>query len=163
MFSPNTLFIASLCGYAVRGGWRVCCSCAARNWRRPSASAWRRFPRRAACSPGFFSGRRAVGRRWAVGTVAARFLPYLKFTVRLDALGAFFLLIVSLLGLAVSIYSLGYARGYFGRRNVGVLGAFYNALLLATTLLFAADNIWVFLIAWELTALTAFCLVGLRA
>ncbi|HXR06140.1 MAG TPA: hydrogenase 4 subunit B [Candidatus Acidoferrum sp.] len=86
-------------------------------------------------------------------------LPYVKFTVRLDALGAFFLLIVSLLGLAVSIYSLGYARGYFGRRNVGVLGAFYNVLLLATTLLFAADNIWVFLIAWELTALAAFCLV----
>src|SRR5208283_5080679 len=58
-----------------------------------------------------------------------------------------------------SIYSLGYAKGFFGRKNVGVLGAFYNALLLATTLLFVADNIWVFLSAWELMALTAFCLV----
>ena len=76
-------------------------------------------------------------------------------------MGAFFLLIVSLPGLAVSIYSLGYVRGYFGRKNVGVLGAFYNAMLLATTLLFVADNIWVFLIAWELMALTAFCLVCL--
>src|SRR5262245_42703501 len=32
--------------------------------------------------------------------------PYIRFTVRLDPLGAFFLLIVSLLGFALSIYSL---------------------------------------------------------
>ena len=71
-------------------------------------------------------------------------IPYIQLTMRLDALGAFFLLIVSLLGLAISIYSLGYAKGFFGRKNVGVLGAFYNALLLATTLTFLADNIWLF-------------------
>jgi len=87
-------------------------------------------------------------------------IPGLEFTVRLDALGAFFLVIVSLLGVAVSIYSLGYAKAYFGRKNVGVMGAFYNAMLLSTALLFVADNIWLFLIAWELMALTAFCLVS---
>jgi hydrogenase-4 component B len=87
-------------------------------------------------------------------------IPYIKFTVRLDPLGAFFLLIVSLLGFALSIYSLGYARGFFGRKNVGVLGAFFNALLMATTLVFVADNIWLFLIAWEIMALTAYCLVS---
>jgi hydrogenase-4 component B len=87
-------------------------------------------------------------------------IPYIKFTVRLDPLGAFFLLIVSLLGFALSIYSLGYARGFYGRKNVGVLGAFFNALLLATTLTFVADNIWLFLISWEIMALTAYCLVS---
>jgi hydrogenase-4 component B len=87
-------------------------------------------------------------------------IPYIKFTVRLDPLGAFFLLIVSLLGFALSTYSLGYAKGFFGRKNVGVLGAFFNALLLATTLVFLADNIWLFLIAWEVMALTAYCLVS---
>ena len=46
------------------------------------------------------------------------------------------MLIVSLLALALSIYSLGYVRGFYGRKNVGVLAAFYNALLLATTLVF---------------------------
>src|ERR1017187_5179615 len=80
--------------------------------------------------------------------------------MKLDPLGAFFLLIVLLLGFLLSIYSLGYAKGFFGRKNVGVLGAFYNALLLATTLTFLADNIWLFLIAWELMALTAYCLVS---
>jgi hydrogenase-4 component B len=88
------------------------------------------------------------------------FIPYIQFTMKLDPLGAFFLLIVSLLGFALSIYSLGYAKGFFGRKNVGVLGAFYNALLLATTLTFLADNIWLFLIAWEIMALTAYCLVS---
>jgi hydrogenase-4 component B len=87
-------------------------------------------------------------------------IPYLQFTIRVDPLSAFFLLIVSLLGFALSTYSLGYAQGFFGRKNVGVLGAFFNALLLATTLTFVADNIWLFLIAWEIMALTAYCLVS---
>ncbi len=157
-FSPNTLLVASLCGYAL------------------AAAAGLLFMRRERLAAALSFGVAALsasssllaGLLFLAGAPSGGdgplellppFLPYLKFTIRLDALGAFFLLIVSLLGLAVSIYSLGYVRGYFGRRNVGVLGAFYNALLLATTLLFAADNIWVFLIAWELTALTAFCLV----
>jgi hydrogenase-4 component B len=87
-------------------------------------------------------------------------IPEMELTVRLDPLGAFFLLIVSLLAVALSIYSLGYARGFFGRKNVGLLGAFYNALLLATTLVFVASNVWLFLIAWEIMALTAYCLVS---
>lgn len=87
-------------------------------------------------------------------------LPYVRFTIRFDGLGAFFLLILSLLGVALSVYSLGYARGFYGRKNVGALGAFYNLLLLATTLVFLADNAFFFLIAWEIMALTAYCLVS---
>jgi hydrogenase-4 component B len=87
-------------------------------------------------------------------------VPYLQFTVRLDSLGAFFGLIVSLLGMAISIYSVGYARGFYGRKNVGVLGAFFNALLLSTTLVFLAGNAFFFLIAWEIMALTAYCLIS---
>jgi len=86
-------------------------------------------------------------------------VPYLKFSVRLDPLSAFFLLIVSSLGLALSIYSFGYARGFYGRTKVGVLGAFYNALLLATTFVFIADNAFFFLVSWELMAMTAYFLV----
>src|ERR1035437_5683866 len=87
-------------------------------------------------------------------------IPYVQFTVRLDPLGAFFGLIVSLLGVAISIYSLGYAKGYYGLKSVGVLGAFFNVLLLAVTLVFLASNTLFFLIAWEIMALTAFCLVS---
>jgi hydrogenase-4 component B len=87
-------------------------------------------------------------------------IPYVRFSIRPDALGCFFGMIVSLLGLALSIYSLGYARGYYGRKSVGVLGAFFNLLLLATTLVFLADHALFFLIAWEIMALSAYCLVS---
>src|ERR1051325_6009818 len=104
----------------------------------------------------------------ATGTAAANqsfellpsLIPYVRFTVRLDPLGAFFGLIVSLLGLALSVYSLGYVRGFFGRKNVGVLGALFNVLLLATTLVFLSDNAFFFLMAWEIMALSAYCLVS---
>src|ERR1051325_1133109 len=60
-------------------------------------------------------------------------LPYLEFSVQLNPLSAFFLLLISLLALAISIFSLGYVKVFYGRKSVGILGAFYNALLLATT------------------------------
>ena len=87
-------------------------------------------------------------------------IPYVQFTARLDPLAAFFGLIVSLLGLALSIYSLGYARGFYGRKSVGVLGAFFNTLLLTTTLVFVSDNAFFFLIVWEIMTLAAYCLVS---
>jgi hydrogenase-4 component B len=87
-------------------------------------------------------------------------IPYLQPTIQLDALGAFFLLILSLLAVALSVFALGYATGFYGRKNVGVLGALYNTLLLATALVFTADNAFFFLMAWEVMALTAYCLVS---
>jgi hydrogenase-4 component B len=87
-------------------------------------------------------------------------VPCFQLTVKLDPLGAFFVLIVSLLALALSVYSFGYVRGFYGRKSVGALAAFYNALLLATTLVFTAANAFFFLFAWEIMALTAYCLVS---
>ena len=87
-------------------------------------------------------------------------IPYVRLTLKLDPLSAFFVLVVSLLALALSVYSFGYVRGFYGRKNVAVLGAFYNALLLATTLVFTAANAFFFLIAWEIMALTAYCLIS---
>jgi len=92
--------------------------------------------------------------------IVAPIVPFGRFTIQLDPLSGFFLLIVSLVGLALSIYSVGYARGLSGRNNVAVLGGFYNALLLATVLTFVAASIWLFLVAWELMALSAYCLVS---
>jgi hydrogenase-4 component B len=62
--------------------------------------------------------------------------------------------------MALSLYSLGYARGYYGRKSVGVLGAFFNVLVLATTLVFLADNAFFFLLVWEIMALAAYGLVS---
>jgi hydrogenase-4 component B len=87
-------------------------------------------------------------------------IPYVSLSVRLDPLGAYFVLILSSLALALSVYSFGYVRGFYGRKNIGVLASFYNALLLATTLVFTSSNAFFFLIAWEIMALTAYCLVS---
>lgn len=86
--------------------------------------------------------------------------PLLRFSLSPDALGCFFGLVVSLLGAALSVYSLGYVRGYYGRKNVGLLAALFNTLLLVTTVVFLADNVFLFLFAWELMALTAYLLVS---
>lgn len=86
--------------------------------------------------------------------------PLVRFSLSPDALGCFFGLVVSLLGAALSVYSLGYVRGYYGRKNVGLLAALFNTLLLVTTVVFLADNVFLFLFAWELMALTAYLLVS---
>ena len=80
-------------------------------------------------------------------------------TVRLDPLSAWFTLALALLALAVSVYSFGYLRPMERTRNLGALGFFYNALLLGLALVFTAANAFFFLSAWEVMALSAFCLV----
>jgi len=86
-------------------------------------------------------------------------VPLFSWTVRLNALSAYFNLALGLLAAAVSVYSFGYLRPMEGRRNTGALAFFYNVMLLSLTLVFTAANAFFFLVAWEVMALTAFCLV----
>jgi hydrogenase-4 component B len=87
-------------------------------------------------------------------------VPLLEFSITLDPLAALFLLLVSLIGLAVSIYSLGYAREHERHGTAGLLVALYNLMLLATSLVVGADNAFFFLIAWESMALVSYGLVA---
>ena len=158
-FTPAVLLAASLCGYAIGAGGGLLFL---RHEKQANAFCF------GVAALSALSGLLAALFFLAggAGGAAPQFelcpapVPYIHFSVRLDALSAFFLLLVSLLSLAISIYSLGYAKEYFGRKNVGVLGAFFNTLVLATALIVVADNLWLFLIAWEIMALTAYCLVS---
>jgi hydrogenase-4 component B len=87
-------------------------------------------------------------------------VPLLEFSITLDPLAALFLLLVSLIGLAVSIYSIGYAREHERHGTAGLLVALYNLMLLATSLVVGADNAFFFLIAWESMALVSYGLVA---
>ncbi len=87
-------------------------------------------------------------------------VPLFTWSVRLNPLSAFFTLALGILAFAVSTYSFGYVREMEGRRNVGALGFFYNLLLLSLTLVFTAANAFFFLVAWEVMALSAYCLVS---
>ncbi len=98
------------------------------------------------------------------GEQAAWTLPFgvelFSWSVRITPLAAYFDLALGVLAAAVSIYSFGYLREMEGRRNLGVLGFFYNILLLSLTLVFTAANAFFFLVAWEVMALSAWCLVS---
>ena len=79
-------------------------------------------------------------------------------SVQLDPMSAFFSMALGILAIAVSVFSLGYLRDW--NKQVGVLAFFYNVLLLSLALVFTASNVFFFLIAWEVMALSAYCLVS---
>ncbi len=90
---------------------------------------------------------------------SARLLPISGLMLRLDGLGAFFLVIIGLIGLAAAIYGFGYSANYAGRYSLRMGGAMLNLLLLALGLQVMADNALTFLIAWEAMSLSAYWLV----
>jgi len=55
-------------------------------------------------------------------------LPLTGLALRVDGLGAFFLIIIGLLGMAAAIYGFGYSQVYEGRYSLRLLGAFFLVL-----------------------------------
>lgn len=86
-------------------------------------------------------------------------LPFGAFSIHVDPLSAFFLGVISLLGIAVSVYSIGYANGFVGRRNVAFFTFLYNLFLLSIVLVVLAGNAILFLIVWEFMSLTTYFLI----
>ena len=86
-------------------------------------------------------------------------LPDLPFHLRLDLLSGYFLVVVGLLAFFVSIYSIGYVKGFIGHRSVTSLVVFYTFFLAGMFLVVLADDALFFLIAWELMAAASYFLV----
>src|SRR5262249_44479366 len=95
----------------------------------------------------------------ALTLISTRIVPVGGLMLRLDGLGAFFLVIIGLVGLAAAIYGFGYSANYEGRYSLRMAGAMLNLLLLALGLQVMADNALTFLIAWEAMSLSAYWLV----
>jgi len=85
-------------------------------------------------------------------------LPDLPFHLRLDALSAFFLLLLGAAAAGISIFSAGYFRASEGAAP-GLLCLQYHTFLAAMALVLIADDAYVFMIAWETMALASFFLV----
>jgi hydrogenase-4 component B len=85
-------------------------------------------------------------------------LPDLPFHLRLDALSAFFLLILGVAGAAISIFSAGYFRAGEGT-SPGLLGLQYHVFLSSMALVLLADDAYLFMVAWETMALSSYFLV----
>lgn len=86
-------------------------------------------------------------------------VPFLNFAIRLDSLSSFFVLTISLAGLATSTFAMGYVTKFYGRVALGTLGSLFNGFLLSMTLVVLADNGFFFLIVWELMSLLSYFLV----
>ena len=85
-------------------------------------------------------------------------LPDLPMHLRLDALSAFFLLLLGGTAAAVSVFSAGYFRAGEGT-SPGLLALQYHLFLAAMAWVLLADDAYAFMVAWEAMALASFFLV----
>jgi hydrogenase-4 component B len=92
-----------------------------------------------------------------IATVTLPFgLPWLGAHFRIDALSAFFLVVVNLGGASASLFALGYGRDEHSPARVL---PFYPAYLGAMNLVVMADDAFSFLVSWEFMSLTSWALV----
>ena len=83
-------------------------------------------------------------------------LPWLGAHFRVDALSAFFLIVVNLGGAAASLFALGYGQHEHAPERVL---PFYPAYLAGMNVVILADDAFSFLLAWEFMSLTSWALV----
>ena len=83
-------------------------------------------------------------------------VPWLGAHFRLDALSAFFLIVVDLGALSASLFALGYGEHETAPQRVL---PFYAAFLAGMTLVVLADDAFTFLLCWEFMSLTSWALV----
>ena len=87
-------------------------------------------------------------------------LPDLPFHLRMDALSAFFLLLLGLAATGISFYSAGYFRSLAGEGSkLPRLCLQYHVYLASMTWVLLADDAYCFMVAWESMALSSYFLV----
>ncbi len=101
----------------------------------------------------------AVHQETTVSAIVAMGLPDLPFHLRLDPLAGFFLCVIGLLSVFVSIYSIGYVSGFSSSRPIARFIVFFNLFLVGMLLVVLADDAFFFLVAWELMAASSYFLV----
>jgi hydrogenase-4 component B len=85
----------------------------------------------------------------------------LQLALRLDPLAAFFLLLLGVGGIAISLYAGGYVRVYVAHgKRVALFTCGYNLFWLAMVGVVVANNVFGFLLAWESMSLVSYLLVS---
>lgn len=77
----------------------------------------------------------------------------------LNPLGNFFSFVVVFIGFASSVYGMSYADEYIKKANVGVFACLFNTFILSMLLVISADNIFCFVVLWELMTLISSFLI----
>ena len=86
-------------------------------------------------------------------------VPMGSFTLRLDPLSALFLLAVHILSFAAAIYGAGYLKPE-GGKPTGLAWAAFNILSGAMAMVFLSANAVLFMLSWEIMAVSSFFLVA---
>jgi hydrogenase-4 component B len=81
------------------------------------------------------------------------------FKVHIDNLSAFFILLISLSYLCITIYSWGYMKHYESKRSFKLFALCVNLFVLSMLLVVTAGQLFFFLIVWEIMALSSYFLV----
>ena len=98
-----------------------------------------------------------TGKSWALEWQGSLPVGALRFVA--NPFSGFFLLIISSLSLAASIFAIGYTREFQGKKNIALLGFFYNFFILAMLFVVTVQNAFYFLLFWELMSLASYFLV----
>lgn len=98
------------------------------------------------------------GQTFMAGPVALSSL--FSFAFRADPLSGFFVLLVAVVGAAVSLYSLGYTKGI---KTPALMGFLYPLFVLSMFAVLLAGNAVTFLISWETMSLLSYFLVTFSA
>jgi hydrogenase-4 component B len=86
-------------------------------------------------------------------------VPYGSFSLELDPLSAFFLLIVLGMTALTAIYAAEYLQAFRDRKLLGVPWFFFNLMAASMALVAIARNGLLFLVAWEVMSLASYFLV----
>ena len=87
-------------------------------------------------------------------------LPFASFSLQFDPLSAWFAAIILGLSALAAVYGIEYMSHYAGKKNLGAAWLFYNLLVATMTLVTAARNGVLFMLAWEGMALASYFLVA---
>jgi hydrogenase-4 component B len=112
----------------------------------------------------------AISILWSSGNVLLYGLPFqielwtLPFlgtlVLQMDRLSALFVFITGLVFLPVSIFSAEYMKKYFSRYNLKTFSVFYHLLFASIVLLLIANDIFSFLLTWEIMSILSYLLVN---
>jgi hydrogenase-4 component B len=96
----------------------------------------------------------------ATGILAVHHASGFSFGFSLDAVGAWFLLVLSIVALPIAVYSIGYVADPQVRGRAVFIGVGLNVLLGSVELVLAASDVITFLFGWELMTLATAALVA---
>src|SRR5574337_470453 len=98
-----------------------------------------------------------------LGVIIPALLPVGGFSLGIDRLSAFFLLVIAVAAIPSALYAIAYTRDYEGRHSLAGMGCGFNAFLAGMVLVVLARNALTFLLMWEVMSLASYFLVMTEA